>query len=54
MLEYNTDASILVYKHCPKRTGFNMHAENTRSRAINFLYHILFVYTHIYIYIKYD
>ena len=26
----NTDASILVYKFRPKRTGFNMYAEYTR------------------------
>ena len=26
----NTDASILVYKYCPERTGFNMYAENTQ------------------------
>ena len=28
----NTDASILVYKHHPKRTGFNMYAENTQQQ----------------------
>ena len=26
----NTDASILVYKYCPERTGFNMYAENAQ------------------------
>ena len=26
----NTDASILVYKHHPERTGFNMYAEYTQ------------------------
>ena len=26
-----TDASILVYKHSPERTGFNMYAENTQQ-----------------------
>ena len=26
----NTDASILVYKFRPERTGFNMYAEYTR------------------------
>ena len=28
----NTDASILVYKHCPARIGFNMYAENTQQQ----------------------
>ena len=28
----NTDASILVYKFCPERTGFNMYAEYTRPQ----------------------
>ena len=28
----NTDASILVYKFRPKRTGFNMYAEYTRTQ----------------------
>ena len=34
LLEYyrNTDASILVYKHRPERTGFNMYAENTHQQ----------------------
>ena len=32
----NTDASILVYKHRPERTGFNMYAENTQQQ-LNFL-----------------
>ena len=27
----NTDAPILVYKHRPERTGFNMCAENTQQ-----------------------
>ena len=27
----NTDASILVYKDRPERTGFNMHAENKQQ-----------------------
>ena len=27
-----TDASILVYKYRPERTGFNMHAENTQPQ----------------------
>ena len=27
----NTDASILVYKFRPERTGFNMYAENTQQ-----------------------
>ena len=27
----NTDASILVYKFRPERTGFNMYAEYTRQ-----------------------
>ena len=31
----NTDASILVYKVRPERTGFNMYAEYTRPH-INF------------------
>ena len=26
-----TDASILVYKHRPERTGFKMYAENTQQ-----------------------
>jgi len=26
------DASILVYKHRPERTGFNMDAENTQQQ----------------------
>ena len=26
----NTDASILVYKYRPERTGFNMYVENTQ------------------------
>ena len=31
------DASILVYKFCPKRTGFKMYAEYTLyTTAINF------------------
>ena len=30
------DASILVYKFRPERTGFNMYAEYTRATAINF------------------
>ena len=28
----NTDAFILVYKHRPERTGFNIHAENTQQQ----------------------
>ena len=28
----NTDASILVYKFRPERTGFNMYAEYTRPQ----------------------
>ena len=28
----NTDASILVYKFRPERTGFNMYAEYTQLR----------------------
>ena len=28
----NTDASILVYKFRPKRTGFDMYAEYTRPQ----------------------
>ena len=28
----NTDASILVYKFSPERTGFNMYAEYTRPQ----------------------
>ena len=28
----NTDASILVYKFRPERTGFNMYAENTQPQ----------------------
>ena len=32
----NTDASILVYKFRPERTGFNMYAEYTSTTAINF------------------
>ena len=28
----NTDASILVYKHRPERTGFNVYAENTQQQ----------------------
>ena len=28
----NTNASILVYKFCPERTGFNMYAEYTRQK----------------------
>ena len=28
----NTDASILVYKFRPKRTGFNVYAEYTRPQ----------------------
>ena len=28
----NTDASTLVYKHRPERTGFNMYAENTQQQ----------------------
>ena len=28
--ETNTDASVLVYKFCPERTGFNMYAEYTQ------------------------
>jgi len=30
--ETNTDASILVYKFRPERTGFNMYAEYTRPQ----------------------
>ena len=26
----NTDESILVYKFCPERTGFNMYTEYTK------------------------
>ena len=29
----NTDASILVYKFRPERTGFNMNAEYTRLQG---------------------
>ena len=34
LLEYemNTDASILVYKFHPERTGFNMYIENSRPK----------------------
>ena len=28
----NTDASSLVYKYHPERTGFNMYAENTQQQ----------------------
>ena len=28
----NTDASVLVYKFRPKRTGFNVYAEYTRPQ----------------------
>ena len=28
----NTDASILVYKFRPERTGFNMYAKNTQMQ----------------------
>ena len=28
----NTDASIIVYKRRPERTGFNMYAENTQQQ----------------------
>ena len=28
----NTDATILVYKHRPERTGFNVYAENTHQQ----------------------
>jgi len=28
----NTDASILVYKHSPERTGFDMYAENMQQQ----------------------
>ena len=28
----NTDASVLVYKYRPERTGFNMYAENTQPQ----------------------
>ena len=28
----NTDASILVYKHRPERTGYSMYAENTQQQ----------------------
>ena len=28
----NTNASILVYKYRPERTGFNMYAENTQPQ----------------------
>ena len=28
----NTDASILVYKYHPERTGFNMYTENTQPQ----------------------
>ena len=28
----NTDASILVHKFCPERTGFNMYAEYTQHQ----------------------
>ena len=34
--ETNTDASILVCKFHPERTGFNMYAEYTRATTINF------------------
>ena len=30
--ERNSDASILVYKHSPERTGFHMYAENTQQQ----------------------
>ena len=32
----NTDASILVYKFRPERTGFNMYAGRVYATAINF------------------
>jgi len=34
LLEYsrNTDATFLVYKYRPERTGFNMYAENTQPQ----------------------
>ena len=31
---WKTDASILVYKYLPERTGFNMYAENTQPKLI--------------------
>ena len=35
----NNDASIIVYKFRPERTGFNMHAEDTRPQLTFFALH---------------
>ena len=37
----NTDASILVYKFRPERTGFNIYAEYTRPQLVLWLGHTL-------------
>ena len=31
-MKLNTDASILVYKHRPETTGFNMYEDNTQQQ----------------------
>jgi len=33
-----TDASILVYKFRPERTGFNMYEDNTRPQLTKLVY----------------
>ncbi len=41
LLGYQTDASILVYKFRPERTGFNMYAGYTRPQLVLWLGHTL-------------
>ena len=36
----NTNASILVYKHRPERTGFNMYAEDTQQQSTFLPYYL--------------
>ena len=46
----NTDASVLVYKHRPEKTGFNMYAENIQQQ-LTFLALLPWIYLSIYIFI---
>ena len=44
--ETNTNASILVYKFCSKRTGFNMYEEHTQLQ-LTFLANYILEFTSV-------
>ena len=54
----HTEESLLVYIHCPERTGFNMYAESTQQQltflALGPCLYILYVVEPIYLYENID